>query len=268
MARQSSRAKKQQLKFILIGTVSLIAAITIIFAAAYFYWQRTPPADPITLCPADGPAGHYVLLIDKTDPLNFVQKQAFDVVLRDLIENRVPQGYLLSIFELNEDFTSSAQPLIQMCHPGTGAEASSLVSNVDKLKRQYTERFKSPVENILTSLVATKPANLSPIFEMLQLAAINGFAAHPLRGEQRLIIMSDMLHNTAEFSMYKSPTTFSEFEATPYGRKSLSRLKGVDVEIYYLMNAPKLQTRRQLKFWEEYFEQAGARIVSVTPLEG
>jgi len=42
----------------------------------------------------------------------------------------------------------------------------------------------------------------------------------------------------------------------------------VEVELHYLMNAPQLQTKRNLKFWEDYFNKAGARIVAVRPLEG
>jgi len=34
------------------------------------------------------------------------------------------------------------------------------------------------------------------------------------------------------------------------------------------MNTPQLQTQRQLKFWEEWFAAAGARIVAVQPMEG
>jgi len=34
------------------------------------------------------------------------------------------------------------------------------------------------------------------------------------------------------------------------------------------VNTPALQTRRNLKFWEDWFDRAGARIVRVDPLEG
>ena len=48
----------------------------------------------------------------------------------------------------------------------------------------------------------------------------------------------------------------------------LSELRDVEVELHYLMNTPHLQTNRNLQFWIDYFNKAGARIVAVRPLEG
>jgi hypothetical protein len=45
-------------------------------------------------------------------------------------------------------------------------------------------------------------------------------------------------------------------------------LSGVEVELHQVLNYPKLQTPRQLAFWEKFFEKIGARIVSVRPMEG
>ena len=118
------------------------------------------------------------------------------------------------------------------------------------------------------SLVATQPAKWSPIFEMLQLVGINGYRKQDVKGERRLIVMSDMLQNMPEFTMYKGPVEYSAFAASDYGKKAQSELTDVSVELHYLMNSPQLQTKRNLKFWEDYFLKAGARIVAVRPLEG
>ena len=68
--------------------------------------------------------------------------------------------------------------------------------------------------------------------------------------------------------MYKGPVDYPTFASSVYGQKSQIQLNGVDVEIHVLMNTPRLQTKRNLKFWEDYFEKAGARIVAVRPMEG
>ncbi|MOA14337.1 hypothetical protein D3C78_1344340 [compost metagenome] len=113
-----------------------------------------------------------------------------------------------------------------------------------------------------------QPADKSPIFEMIQLVAINSFRANNVQGPKTLIVYSDMLANTPDFSMFSGLPEFDSFAESPYGQRSQTRLDGVRVELNYLMKYPKLQNRKQLAFWERYFERAGARLVAVTPVEG
>jgi hypothetical protein len=224
--------------------------------------------DKQSLCPASGPIGHYVLLVDKTDPLTFTQNEAFTVILRELVEKRIPEGYLLSVFVLGEDFKETAKPLIERCNPGNGRDKSEFTENVRQLNKQYQEGFLEPLLEQSNALVATQPAKYSPIFEMMQLVAINGFRSHDVKGERRLVVLSDMLQNTAQFSMYKGTVDYATYASTPYGQKTQLELRGVKVEVHYLMNRPDIQTKRNLNFWEEYFEKAGAKLVSARALEG
>jgi hypothetical protein len=68
--------------------------------------------------------------------------------------------------------------------------------------------------------------------------------------------------------MYKGSVDYVAFSESDYGKKSQLELPNVEVELHYLMNSPQLQTKRNLKFWEDYFSKAGANIVAVRPLEG
>lgn len=262
------RARQRRNKELIVGFGLLVCFFAIVGFTGYFTMARPDGLNPETLCPADGPHGHYVLLVDKTDPLNFTQRQAFSVILKELIEKRVPEGYLLSVFALGEDFKENATPLVELCNPGDGSGKSELTANLHRLKAQYQAKFAEPMLKLSESLVATHPAKWSPIFEMLQLVGINGYRKQGVKGERRLIIMSDMLQNTPEFTMYKGPVEYPDFAALNYGKKAQTELTDVSVELHYLMNSPQLQTKRNLKFWEDYFAKAGARIVSVRPLEG
>ncbi len=269
MARRSQRELKRQRKQIFIAIFCSIIVLAIF--GGFLYWTFMPKKgqiDATSLCPAEGPKGHYVLLVDKTDPLTFTQKEAFSITLREIIEKRTPEGYLLSLFVLGEDFKENAKPLVELCNPGTGTDKSELTANLKQLKKQYQERFLNPLLEKSDMLLASNPAKSSPIFEMLQLVGINAFRKHDIKGERRLIIMSDMLHNTAQFSMYKGPVDYQTFTTSDYGRKSHLELPEVEIEIHYLINTPQLQTKRNVKFWEDYFNKAGARIVAVQPLEG
>ena len=268
MATLGKRAKKRRRdEIVLVGAISLII-LAVIAGVAYHYITRPKGLNSETLCPVDGPQGHYVLLIDKTDPLNFTQKQAFSIILKELIEKRVPEGYLVSVFALGEDFKENATPLVELCNPGDGSNKSEFDANPKKLNALYHLKFADPIVKLSESLVATQPAKWSPIFEMLQLVGINGYRKQDVRGERRLIVMSDMLQNMPKFTMYQGSVDYADFAVSDYGKKSQPELTDVSVELHYLMNSPQVQTKRNLKFWEEYFSKAGARIVAVRPLEG
>jgi hypothetical protein len=268
MAQLGRRARQRRARELILGTIALVLVVAAVLLAVYYARSRPADLDKESLCPANGPTGHYVLLVDTTDPLSFTQKEAFKVTLRELVEKRIPEGYLLSVFVLGEDFKDGAKPIAELCNPGSGQNKSDLTENIRQLNKQYRERFLDPLLKHSEALLAAEPAKFSPIFEMVQLVAINGFRKHDVKGPRRLVIMSDMLHNTPQFSMYKGVPDYSAFASSSYGQKAQLEMRGVDVEIHYLMNSPQLQTKRNLKFWEDYFDKAGARIVAVRPLEG
>jgi len=268
MSRGGSAARRRARWHLVIGIVLVVVGGAIAGVVAYHALKGKEGISATTLCPTSGPRGHIVLLVDKTDPLNFTQRQAFAVTLKELVETKVPEGHLLSVFVLGEKFEHSAQPVIELCNPGSGTGKSEFTANPQKLRKQYEERFVKPMEDAQKALLASEPAKASPIFEMLQLVGINGFRRHAIDGPRRLVMMSDMLHNTPQFSMYQSLVEWEPFEASDYGKKTQADLKGVTVELHYLMNTPRLQTRRSLVFWERYFERAGARLTDVRKLEG
>lgn len=268
MASRGRRARQQEKTNWLIGSFLLLMTAAVVVAVSFYLMKAPDAVDELTLCPADGAREHYVLLVDATNPLNFVQRQAFAIITRDLVENRVPEGALLSVFALGEDFSATAKPLVELCNPGSGTGKSELTSNVRRLKQRYEAQFIAPLMEKTEALANAVPAKHSPILEMLQMVGLNGFRRHSIAGKRRLIIMSDMLHNTPSFSMYKAEFSYGPFSQTDYGRRVVADLDGVEVELHYLMNSPQLQTKRQLLFWEEYFSASGARIVLVRPLEG
>jgi hypothetical protein len=266
--RHSKAARKRHARNLVVGASALVFFAVAAGGAAYYASVREAPLDPKTLCPTRGPTGHVVLLVDKTDPLNFTQKQAFSRLLVDLVDRRVRPGELLSIFVLGEDYQQSATPLFEICSPGTGDDKSALTANLAKLNAQFRDRFREPLLKQADVLISASSSRTSPILEIVQLVAINGFRKHAVKGPLRLIVVSDMLHNTPEYSMYQGPFEYAAFRSSDYGRKVQTDLAGVEVELHYVLHSPKLQTRRQLKFWEDHFSSSGARLVAVRPMEG
>lgn len=266
--RRSRASRRRRRRNIAGGILALALFVSAIGGAAYAWFTRDGAPDRATLCPRGGPTGHVVVLVDKTDPLNFTQSAAFQRLYEDLIERRIAPGQLVSVFAVDEDYRRTAAPLIELCNPGRGEGRSDLTANTRKLEDRFRERFRAPLLEQRAALISAAPSRISPIFEMLQMVAINSFRKHGVSGPRRLIIVSDMLHNTAGYSMYQTAPDFQAFAATDYGRRTGADFKGVDVEVHYVLHAPRLQTRRQLHFWELYFRGSGARIDSVRQLEG
>lgn len=268
MTKLGRRARQRKNQLLIYGIFLSLVVIAVLVSIGLYLTTKKPGLNATTLCPAEGPLGHYVLMVDKTDPLTFTQRQAFNVLLRDIAEKRTPEGYLLSVFVLGEDFKENARPLVEVCNPGTGSDKSDFTANLKKLRRKYEGQFLAPILGQTDELIAKQPSKSSPIFEMLQLIAINGFRTHDVRGERRLFLLSDMLHNTPQFSMYRGILDFQSYSSSEYGRKTQLSLEGVDVELRYLINTPQFQTKRNQLFWEEFFNKAGARVVAAQPLEG
>ena len=242
--------------------------LVIVGLVGYQLTHRSDGYDPETLCPLSGPKGHYVLLVDKTDPLSFTQKTALQTLFTDFVEHKVPQGNLISVFVVGEDYTLNAKPLVEICNPGTGEDKSELTANLKQLKRQYSKKFLNPLGEQFQAMTSDKSAKFSPILEMLQMVNLESYQRHPMDGERHLLIVSDMLHNTPGLSLYKNIPSIEDFQASNYGRKSYLELKGVDVELYLLVNSPQYQGDELMGFWRTYFESIGAKISKVVPMPG
>ena len=266
--RRSRAAKKRQARNIAIGIAALAVFCVALGGGIWWYLTREPGLDRVTLCPKSGPTAHIVFLVDKTDPLNISQKAGFLRLLEELVDRRIQPGQLVSVFVLGENLQEGVKPLVELCNPGSGEGKSELTANVAKLNAQFRTRFREPLLAQADALVSTTAAKNSPILEMLQFVQLNAFRKHMVNGPKRLVLVSDLLHKTPQLSMYQTVPQLDPFEATDYGRKTRLELPGVEIEVHQLLNYPKLQNRRLMEFWEEYFERAGAKIVSVRPMEG
>lgn len=263
-----SRAKaRQRSNFVWIVLGSLFI-VSVIGALVYTKLYQQPTNDLKTMCPAGGPLGHIVLLVDKSDPLTFTQSKEFDVLYREVVTKRVPEGYLLSVYALGENFQETADPIIELCNPGNGSTLSVVTANPDRAAKEFQARFVGPMLAKAPELVTNKPGGASPILEMVQLVGITGFRKNAVKGPRRLIIVSDMLHNTAEFSMYKGIPKFADFLTTPYAARASADLPGVEVELQVYLHSPQIQKPELLIFWQEYIFKANGKVTLFNPIKG
>jgi len=231
--------------------------------------------DSVSLCPKSGAKGHVVLLVDKTDMLGFVQNRAFLQLVSEFADGRrVSEGELLSIFILGADFTATPEPIFQRCNPGSGSGKSELTTSVDRLNKRFDEKFRKPIEDgVAKELVATGSSPKSPIFEMLQIVSLS-LAKQKKREDgiempKKLVVVSDMLHNTESFSFFgRNPPNLKQLSATPAFEKLRADFSGVEVELQYLIYRPDLQTRELQRFWKDYFYAMRARSTKENVIPG
>ena len=268
MARKSKSAKSRQRSHILFGSLASLLVIAVMGATVWWWSQKRQTTDPQTLCPVDGPIGHQILLVDKTDPLNMAQKAAFDLLVTDLVVHKTPPGYLLSIFVLGDDFAQQAKPLVELCNPGDSAGHNVLTENLKQITRQYKDRFLTPIFEQSAQLLSVSPAQESPILEMLQMVSLTSIQRNHVEGPKTLVVLSDLLQNSKQLNMYKNTPTFEEFIGTAYAQKTKINFQDVDIQIHYLQNSPSLQKDKLFQFWQGYFKAAGAKSVSMVALPG
>lgn len=248
------------------GIIILISLIVI--GAIFLFMKGSNPPNPNSLCPKSGEFGHVVLLIDKSTQLNFIQQEALTTYIKKVAERKVKEGERLTAFILEADFKKASVPVFDKCNPGDGSTKNQWTENPEKYAKIYKDKYLTEWLNIEKLVIPQGNLEYSPIMEMLQIVSIEGFRKYEITGRKRLIIISDMLQNTPMFSQYKTHLNYEQFKKTDYFQKVRTNLEGVEVELMYLMHSPELQTRGHAKFWEDYFSEMGAKIISVNLIEG
>ena len=189
MARRGRHAAASEARTTLkiIGVCAVILAF--VAGAVYLWSQVKDPVNTKTLCPKDGPVGHTVLLVDKSDPLTFTQSKEFSVLYREVVTKQIKKGYLLSVYALTDEFKDTAEPLLELCNPGNGSDIDPLTGGKQLAKKLYDEKYVRALLELAPSLVAENPGKASPIMEMIQLAGITGFRRKDVKGPRRLIVV-------------------------------------------------------------------------------
>ncbi|MCF5469016.1 hypothetical protein [Pseudomonas syringae] len=250
----------------------LVGGVAVAAAALMVYFNATRETlDKETLCPSTGPKGQFVVLIDNTSPFPFTQKIALGQRLKTMVTEELPEGYLLSVFLLGEDFRVNEKPLFERCNPGQWKDRNQQMNNKKFVDRDFNQKFVKPFDDIVHKISLEERSKNSPIFQMLQLVGINGFERAHVSGERRLVIYSDMLANMPEFSMYKaSPLSYADFRKTAYGQNAMAPgLHGSSVLINLLAADQKaLQNTRLSMFWEQYFQDNGVSVEGFSRVEG
>lgn len=265
--KRKAKAKSKALYGYLLIGISIIVILAITFARLSL---SNKEIDKSTLCPSDPVNIYSTIIFDKSDSYSEVQK-LFLKRYFDTFKNSLDVGEKVSIFFLDDDRQLNMDPLLVLCNPDDGTNANPIYENPKKLKKQWTEKFSERLDFVLDKGLTQSTLDSSPILKLIQGVSINGFPTNDAKpSKKRLIIVSDMLEHTSEYSHYKQKVDFSKFRNSSYFNQLTSYLDGVEVYILYLprKGAEHIQTMQHAQFWDEYISSMGGVIIMITRMPG
>lgn len=271
MTRRRSRRAQRAQKKNLWGYILIAAVVTVLIAAFIIQSIKSREVtqfDKTTFCLKDGAHSITVIMIDQTDALSPIQQASLRNQLQK-VQNEVPKNGKLEVYAVGNTVTKALKPVFTMCNPGRGKDIDPLFGNKQRVEHQWKEAFDKPLEDILNSLLSAPSAKESPILESIQSIAITSFNNPGSEdAERRLVIASDMLHYTHQFSLYQPDQNFQIAKETDYFQNLHADLRDVKIEILLFRSATKLQNQNFIQFWEAFFEDQGAFVERIYSIYG
>lgn len=249
-----------------LGIFNLIAVAGVLGAISYAALVLQPAEyDPATLCLVGEKPAHAVMVIDKTDLYTPEQTERIRRRVLDA-RDRLAIGQRLSLYELDQR-GELEETQFSLCNPGRGEQINPLYRNPARVEARYQALFEDPLQDVLGDLVEPKNAPASPIIEALaRLATEEAF--DPSTPGRDIILVSDMLQNSALFSVYGAarydlagtlpdPRRVAEEVSRTYG----DGLAGVRIEVHLIPRAgwEAQQAGIIQAYWAEVFRHLGMR---------
>ncbi len=257
----------------------MVFAVVVLIAgglAGFFVWIGGNDAalDPVTLCPTDRDIRSpkvLVILFDQTDQLTNEHRQALRSHFRRLIHDEFERGDAAqtSRFSRIEVYSFRAESAagglaierqLAVCNPGDVDGLTKFTKNPGQVRRNFEQRFLGKIDSELADLLKFKESPASPLFEAIKYVALKVFADPRYdRSGKHLVLVSDMLNNTKDLSMFQRIPPYAEFRRTSYAARVRPELRGVAVRGFVLLaKRIELQGKAFLDFWRDYFLDSGA----------
>lgn len=267
VAQKRPRKRILDRRIIIAATVLTILISLIAFL---YYFGRPIPTNADTLCPTKtAPSRLTVILLDVSDQFSEPQRLQVRNHLARIIRNDIPRFGLVVLYAVDRIGRRLTEPIFYLCNPGTGADLNSLYQNPDHARKKW-QGFAAKLDSEINRQMSLPSAGNSPIFEAIQATALHTFGKPEYdKVPKHLVIISDLIQNTAALSMYNGLPSFDSFKSSPYFAQVRTDLRDVSVTVYYLVRGTvATQGRGHINFWEAYFHSQGATVESVDSLYG
>jgi hypothetical protein len=249
--------------------IFVIACIATVFAVKTKIEDQRVVLDPSTLCPVTGSPSYVAVVFDKTDAYNKIQQQFLKRYF-DTFKDSLPVGAQVSLYVIGDNQAEDIKPEFLICKPRTGKDANVYYENPGLIIKRWRNRFVRPLDAAIDDSMASSSSTTSPIMEMLQIVALSAFPPESEEIPKRIILVSDMLHHTTEWSHYRGQLDIKRLMSTAYYHKLSTDLHGAEVEIMYIRRegSEALQTKRHALFWADYIDSIGGRVKLIERVDG
>ena len=212
------------------------------------------------------PGDQTVILVDQSEALTETHRRFALGFIRDYVSNDATFAvrarialFTFSKATFDSRNTPSLRPVADLCRPP--ARGNELYENNRKITKDFYQRFLVPMTTALEQSLTPEVGERSPILETLQL--ISRSQEIEDAGRTTLIVVSDMLQNTAGFSHYLDRRRYEDFVQSGFASDVKADFRGWDIIVIYLRRYRdrQLQQASHLEFWERYFHESGGKLV-------
>jgi hypothetical protein len=161
--------------------------------------------------------------------------------------------------------------LFHRCNPGDGSGLDEWTGNPEAARRRWLAEFREPIEQVLRSGIPAAPADTSPIMAAIQRIAVDHFEGKAKEAiPKSLVLVSDMIENTADYSQYSGDVAYERFEGSAAAKRFRTDLHGAEVTVYYVDRASgrPFDSVAHLGFWTDWIAGCGGRLVEAVKLQG
>lgn len=251
-----------RLKNYIPGILLLIAAVAITgFLCRTFLQDKAHKETLNGNCKID-PDFVTAVLIDDTDPISIERDEAAAFILK--LAEDAPRYSRFVLYRLSESsFENGGKPVPaqETCNPfGKTDRADFLKEDKTELKRER-DKFLREIKKITEALLNVKEKPYSPIMEGIHSVAVAEFFSLKSEAKRHLVIVSDMMQNTKDFSMFskKQQKDFERFKRRPYYRRIKTKaLENAQVSVFELVRNSEAQNDDIVLFWKDYFNDQKA----------
>lgn len=218
--------------------------------------------DPVSNC-AEGDVSYpsTVVLVDRTDRVSPTQRKFLIEEYIDELSSSFRQFEKVAIYPIDPSVGAVPLPLFERCNPGNPEEASIWFENPRQIRQKFKAGFSDPFRLAVVESMADSSRGTSPIIDVIE-AVMSNHSLDRRISSQRLVIVSDMLHNMPNFSHYRDGYDFEAYRPQGTPPSALTFLADTEVTLVYLqrpsMSMQDAATHRG--FWEGYFNASRARL--------
>lgn len=204
-----------------------------------------------------------VIVLDHSEAVPAQTAEAIVERTWEFIEKNVREGELVSVFTLSQLSKKNLKATFSACKPRKTGNRS--IESEKKVAKEFQEKFQKPLRNELAKPIAS--SDESPIAQALIDLSLDDkhFRSTDVT---RLLIYSDMLENTPNFSFYKQLASkdcksfIQRFRDTRAGSVALPIFHNADVYINYIprhnLSAQVFECRTL--FWNWFFSNNQCKV--------